>query len=466
VGRVFAGGFFLFISLSLVMPSFGAEPPEPVRLRGDGLALSLDEAVRRGLEENIDLKKKLIDLSTAEYASKNLWAEFFPGISAGAGITYGTGLFGGDGFELDRSGLTLETSAGVSLTLTAGISQTMKIVKLAGQIRLLDYEDARRQLEIGVTRNFYTLIADRENLSHLEKNLELAERQLERDRIAFNNGLRGELAFLQSRLGVETAKYDLSNARTAHANGMGEFLALLGIPRDTPVLLEGKLDIHPIDAEPEALIREYLPKRPDILGQRQVIENLEYTEKQTALNARAPSLSLSARWSGQLDPFTDRISGTASVSIPIDSWIPGTGRDQAVKSAGANIEKARLDLQDIEKGAAAQIRSLTARLRDSWASIEIARLSVEIAERTYELHEQGFQLGTVESLALEDTRNSLAEKRQQLLRSELSYQTMMLDLAAALNVDWKNLRNLTGDRSPAESSAGGSSPERPPRSAP
>jgi multidrug efflux system outer membrane protein len=424
----------------MVFPAEGPVLPEG----GEPLAITLDEAVRRALEENLDLKKRLIDLSTAEYAAKNLWAELFPGISAGAGVNYGTGLFAGDGFALDKSGLSYDLSAGLSLTLNAGIPQAMKMIKLAYQSRLLEYEDARRRLEIEVTRIFYALIAERENLAHLENNLELAERQLERDRIAFNNGVKGELAFLQSRLGAETAKYSLSRGRTAYAAARGDFLVLLGIPQDAAAVPAGEIDIYPVDAEPEALIREYLPQRPDILSRRQTIQNLEYAARQSALEARAPSVSLSARWSGQYEPFTDRVSGSASVSIPIDSWIPGTSRDRAVKSAEANIEKARLDLKNAENAAAAQIRSLAAGLRDSWASIEIARLSVEIAERTYELHEEGFRLGTVESLALADTRNSLAEKRQQLLQSELAYQTMTLDLAAAIHVDWKELGNITG----------------------
>ena len=435
--------FFLLISLSLGVCLPGAESAETA-LPEAVLSLSLDEAVRRALEENLGLKTRLIDLSTAEYAAKNLWAELFPGISLGAGASYGTGLFAGDGFTLDKSGLSYDLSAGLSLTLSAGVSQRMKMISLAYRIRLLEYEDARSQLELEITRNFYTLIADRENLSHLENILELAERQLERDRIAFNNGLKGELAFLQSRLGVETAKYKLSTARTAYADALGDFLVLLGLPQDSPAALAGEIDIHPVDAEPEALIREYLPRRPDVAGRRQAIENLEYTERQTALENRAPSLALSARWSGQFEPFTDRVSGTVSVSIPVDSWIPGAGKDRAIKSAAANVEKARLELRNTENAAASRIRSLAAGLRDSWASIEIARLSVEIAERTYELHEEGFRLGTVESLALEDTRNSLAEKRQQLLQSELAYQTMTLDLAAALNIDWKTLGTLTG----------------------
>jgi hypothetical protein len=45
----------------------------------------------------------------------------------------------------------------------------------------------------------------------------------------------------------------------------------------------------------------------------------------------------------------------------------------------------------------------------------------------------------VELLTLEDARNNMAEARQQLLSDELAYQTMTLDLAAALNADWRSL---------------------------
>jgi multidrug efflux system outer membrane protein len=424
--------FSLYCSLTL-----GADPI---------ISLTLDDAVERALEQNLSLKKNLIDLSTADYAAKHLWSEVFPAISIGAGLSYGTGLFIGNGFELDSKNAGYNVQAGITLSLNAGIPQAMKIIKLAYQTQLLTYEDARRQLEVRITKTFYTLIANRENLSHLAEMLELAERQLEKNRVSFNNGLVSRLTWLNSQLAVETAKYNLSTAQAAYTNQLGEFLVSLGMEQKTEAALEGELTIVSIEADPEALIREYLPKRPDIAGQRQTIERLEYLEKQTALSARAPSLSLSAQWrlgspgaaqGGFTGDPTDSLSGSASISIPIESWIPGTTRNQAIRTAGTNIEKARLDLKNTEDSAAANIRSLTANLRNSRDSLEIARLREEIAGQAYELTEQGFRSGTVESLALEESRNSWATARQQVLQSELAYQTMILDLAAALNVDWK-----------------------------
>jgi outer membrane protein TolC len=214
---------------------------------------------------------------------------------------------------------------------------------------------------------------------------------------------------------------------------------------------EGEITIERLEVNPERLIAEYLVKRPDMVSQRQTIERLELTEKQTTLNARSPSLSLSTRWQGSSGTganagnFTDTLSASLSVDIPIAGWISGTSGQsggQSIQSAKANVEKAKLDLKNTENQGRAEIRSLSENLQNSWTSIEIARLQVEVAERTFELSEQGFRNGAMESLTLENARNSLAQAQQQLLEIELSYMNMILDLAAALNIDRNELKGI------------------------
>ena len=85
----------------------------------------------------------------------------------------------------------------------------------------------------------------------------------------------------------------------------------------------------------------------------------------------------------------------------------------------------------------AEIRSLAVNLQNSWESLEIARLREEIARRSYEYSEQGFLSGVVEALILETSRNNMAEARYQLLLGESNYRAGILDLARALNADWR-----------------------------
>jgi outer membrane protein TolC len=409
------------------------------------LVISLDQAVEAAVEQSFSLQKSAIDLNAAQYAAAHLWSELFPSISLGAGLSYGTPLFTSQGFQVDKSGLGYSVSAGLNLSLQGGLPSAMKIIELAYQSELLNYENARQQLEIQITKTFYTLLADQNRLVFLEESLELAQKQQEKSRIAFEHGLSGELSYLQTRLSVETAKLELHKGRTAYETTLRDFLFLLGYEQTgetSQVVLEGSLAIRPLDVDPETMIHRYLAKRPDILSMRQQIERLHYQETRTILDARAPSLSLSAQWRGNgggSGDFSDTLSGSLNLSIPLDPWIPGTKKSQSITEASTAVEKARLDLKNTEHTAISQIRSLTANLRSSWDSIAIARFRAEIAERTYTLTEQGFQQGTVEFLELEDTRRKWAEARQQLADGELAYGLMILDLAAALNIDWRSI---------------------------
>jgi multidrug efflux system outer membrane protein len=409
------------------------------------LFLSPERVVELALDQSLALQKSSIDLSVAGIAANNLWAEVFPNISLSGGVSYRTPLLTGTPSN-PSTAFGYTTSLGLSLKLNPSLPRSMKIIDLAYRTQLLNYESARRQLEIQVIKSFFHLLAEKQNLTHLEEMRTLAERQLEKNQAAFTNGLINQLAVLRSRLDAETARLNQSRAETAYNTNLGAFLVLLGLDQYTEAVLEGEIKIERIEADPERLIRDYLGKRPDIVSQRQNIERLELIQRQTVLGSRSPSLSLSAQWAGSgpgTGGFTDGLTGNLSLDIPIESWIPGTKGSQAIGTAKAGVEKARLDLKDAENNAMTEIRSLAENLKHSWDSLEIARLRVEIAGRAYELTEEGFRNGTVESLVLQEARNDMAEARQQLLEGELAYQTMILDLAAALNINWNAItRNI------------------------
>jgi outer membrane protein TolC len=431
--RVFLGGFLVWLSAAVLAegtsPNPQAAPP----------SLTLEEAVERAVEQSISLQINAIDLKTAKQGADTLWAQFFPSLTLGGGVSYDASPLTEKTAQYpSRDPITYTLNFRASINLNERIFTTLDGIKLLYQSRLFSYEQARRQIEIQVTRTFYQLLTQRENLSIREEVLNLAELQLEKNRISFENGFISNLAYLQSRLSAETEKLNLSRAQTEYYSALREFLLLLGYEQNTGTRLEGSIDAAPFEADPEELIREYLPKRPDIISQWQKIEQLENSRTQAFLSSRGPSINLSASYDGNYyRNFTDNLSGSITVAIPLDGWIPGTMKDQSLRSARAEVEKAKLELKNIEDTARAGIRSLAAQIGDSWVWIEISRLRVEIAELTYELTEEGFRNGTVELLTLEDTRNRMAEARQQLLTDELAYQTMILDLAAALNVDWR-----------------------------
>jgi len=411
------------------------------------VTLTLDEAVRLALDQSINLKKSSIDLEQAGYSASKLWSEIFPGFSLSASLTFlpSTPLLTGTGFQYRDDALSYSVSLGLSLSLNPSISSSMKRIELAYRAQLLSYESASKQLEIQVIKRFLNLITMNSNISYMQESLDLAQQKMNSDRIARANGLLSELTWLNSQLSAETARYNLLTAQNSYKNSLNEFLALLGMDDGTDIILDGTVDITQLHLDPEKLILEYLPKRPDIVSQRQTIERLELSKNVTTNSSRSPTLGFSTQWRGSSgtgglsSPFTDNITGTLNLTIPVDSWIPGTRQNQTIRSANTEIEKAWLDLQYTESQAKTQIRSLVSNLENTWESLEIARLRVSVAQRTVEATNVGFRNGTVEFRDLEDRRSDLSNARQRLLQEELSYQSLLLDLAAALNIEWKTL---------------------------
>jgi multidrug efflux system outer membrane protein len=422
-------GIFLLILVLLTM-SIAAEP----------MILTLDDVINRAATESNDLQQTLIDIQTAQIQAKNNWSQFLPGINAGAGLNYRNNLFTENTSPTNQDPLSFSTQLNFRLDLNGGIPYQMKNNTLAYQSQLLNYENIRRQLEAAAAKTFYNLIAEKENLSILEDVLNLSQQQYRKDQVSFQNGLINQLTMVRSQLSAESSKLELVQAQSQYEINKNAFLMILGFDQNSDVTFEDGFDIFQLTENPETLIAEHLYKRPDIANQRNRIEMLENTKKQTAINAKAPSISLSAGWSGGWSGnFSDSISGGVSVGIPIDSWIPGSDADQRIKSASGESEKARLELHNIENNAADQIRSLTANLNNSWESIIVSQRKIEIAELTYSLTEQGFQNGTVEFIDLETARQELFQARQDLLIEETTYKNMIFDLAAALNINWQEL---------------------------
>jgi outer membrane protein TolC len=424
-----------------------------MHLGAEPRSLSLDEAVKLAVAQDITLQKNGIDLATAEFAAKNTWSEIFSVINPSASLAYRTPLVSNDGPQLNAANGTYSLQTGVKLSFKTGLPQTMKLTALTRQSQQLTYERRQQQVMFDVTKSFYTLLAGQDNLSNLEKSLASAERKLEKNSISFEYGLISRLEHLQSRLSVETARLTLNKAQVSYMADMRTFLALLGLNYDPHTTLAGTLAVSRIDLDPDRLIERYLPQRPDMLAQQYIIEENELKAKKQALS---PWLDASVGWTlgtgttspgslplNQTPHFADSLSASVTLTIPIDNWIPGTANNQALRSVNAATEKARLDMQNTENTARKEIRSCTDNLRNSWSSIEIARLQVEIAEQTYALSEEGFEQGVVDSLTQEENRNKLSDAQYQLLQAELAYYSLTLDLAAALNMTTQELMELT-----------------------
>jgi multidrug efflux system outer membrane protein len=419
---------------------------------GEALRLTLEDCVNRALQTDIALQRRAVDVETARVGLANLWAEFLPSISVGASLAYEDTIqeskktFPGDVQYQVPIDMTLTLSSALPIPLN------MQITKLTYETRLQDWQTEQRAVMVSVSQSFYKLLVDEENIALLEETQAIAERQLAKDETQFRSGLANELTVLRSRLSVENARYTLDKARRDRQQSLNTFLSGAGFTNEElhgrEVNLTGSIEIEPLSLDADKLIEEFLPKRPDMVSAAAEIRRLELTSTRTFLTQRVPGISLSGSYRGSVggtfgganQPFSDSLRAQLSVSVPIDTWIPGSKGSQAVQSAEAETEKARLNLQSVRQNAANSIRSIVETMENTLSSIEIAQLRAEIAERTFRMSATAFERGAMEVLNYENARASWAQSQQDLLKERLAYKNLILDLERELNVDIDHIR--------------------------
>jgi multidrug efflux system outer membrane protein len=401
--------------------------------------LTLEEACALALENDTALKKSAIDLNLEKIKASSLWAELFPAISVSGGISYKIPLT-----DAAERGPTYKAEAGLKLGLSAGLPYLFKSAKLAYSLGLLNAESAKRLIALETAKSFYALVAESENLAALSDAETVAREGAARDEAAYKSGYRGELDYMQSRLGAESAALATEKARAAYRKNLDAFCAALGIENAAGIELSGTIEIAKMVVDADALTAEHLSRRPDIASLRGAAEKLELDAKQKKIDAKAPSLSLSATWGAEADKnFAwknhDQVTAGATLSIPVNPWIPRTKEHQALAADDAATEKARLDLAEAEKNARREIRSLASDLETGWTAVELAQLQHDIAARSYELSEAAYRRGAVNFLDFETARGKLAAAKAQLLESRLAYKLAVLSLASCLNIDESEL---------------------------
>lgn len=423
-------------------------------LVGESLALTVDQAVEMSIAQNLSLKQSGIDVRAYKRSKDNRWNSFLPSMSLSAGIKSDAGIIDfGDG---DVSRITdpgaFGFSTGIKLTLPLNMSAASEIrTKIADyDAGLINYEDARRGLERDVRKQFYLLLSSQENILIQRGNIELAEKRLEQARSNFENGLVQELDVLSAEVtlvGLQPA-YDLAVA--TYEKLMLFFKFLIGVDRNTEIVLDGSLDAEAYQFDAESLIGKFMYRRSDIRSLEKQIESLKFKKGSLRRNYNTPTLTLDysygisasnanktmsipqkeiERWSN----WADKGSLSITLGWRFDGLIPGSGTNIQVREIQDTIDKLVLARQMAFESAAIEIVNLVNKLDIARKTIEASVSGVELARRNFELTERAYNVGAREILDVDTSQQKYLEASQRLLYSRYEYIAELLNLEYELN---------------------------------
>jgi outer membrane protein TolC len=421
----------IWLLFTIIITGLGAEET----------VLNLENSINLALENNLDYKISAIDLETAQREDRHGWNNYLPDVTLSGGLTDSDTLSDSDEAEWSVWG-----DVDVSLTLSAETTRTVKGLELARDSESLILETARLELINEVEKDFYSLIASQRDIEIEKANLDLAEKRYEYTENKFNKGLATELSVLQAKVSAADLKPSYIQALSDYETDRREFLTLIGLDSEATVEIEGVLDVPMQEFNSDSLIEAYLMNRRDILEAQMDLEILKNSRDIEAADNRAPSLNLSAGWTPEIDDpfegnfsssdsFDDSLSLSAYLSVPLDSWVPGSSDDDDIRSYDDQVRAAELTLENTIQDGRTEILNLVAQMETAAANLELAELNVELYKLTYQKSEESYNQGGMEQLDLEDAQQDYFSSEQDYLESKYSYLEGQINLRYALGLE-------------------------------
>lgn len=418
----------LFVSLA-GLSLFAAENPR---------LLTIDDAVKLALENNISIERNQITLRGLERAKNHSWNSVSPSLSVGASA--GVPIDSLSDSESKYSA-KIDLSASLSVSLTANLYTSVQAAKLNYELGKLSFDDAVRSVELSVRQTFYGLLYEKENISVQEKNLSTLRNQYSSNASKYNAGRLSEIDLLSSEVSYKNQIPTVESANTAYLNDLASFKQLLGLEQSAEVELSGNLD-EMIRLE-EISLDGFEVSSSKIKNLEKKIEAGKNAVLASRFTAYAPSLQATVRFSdgswfmgydGTVPETAKSTSLTLSASIPLDGLLPWSSKSDNIASAKDSLEDYELQLKNARTDLQLSVDSVLRSIKQSQAAIKSKQANVNLAQRSYNLTWNAYTHGTKDYLAVQTSLNSLLSAQLSLKNETYNLIKSILSLENTIGV--------------------------------
>ncbi len=422
-----------------------------MHLGSETLSLTIDDAIKMALSNNLDLQKSGISLKETERAKLTAWNSFLPSILLSAGLSAKHGIFQFENSSPtgmgDPGNIGFNSGLALTLPLNVAIGPAAKKLKMDYEAGLLDYEDAIEKLIKEVQKTFYNILANQEDIRIQQANIDLAKKRYTQTLEDFQSGLVPELDVLTAEVSLLKLQPALNSAVQTYSALVLQFKSLIGVLRTDMIELAGELPTELYDLDAEELVSKYAASRLDLRSLDKQIMALKLSKQAVDLNANTPTLTLGYNYafSGSnaetsmtlqaIEPWSNWGDlGTLSLGLrwKLDGLIPGSKTNVNSKKLQDSIDSLRIQQEITRQAAETEITNLAGNLGIYRLTIEANTSGVALAKKKYELTDEAYRVGTRQLLDVESAQNEYMTAQQQLLLARYNYIATLLDLEYAL----------------------------------
>ena len=427
------------------------------------VVISLEQALKIALSENIAVKVADKEIERTKYAKKGTYASLFPQIDAtgsyqrtikkqvmymdfdmssfGGGSAAGSGSTGsgtagtGEGSGTGSGSTTSSSknngglevgrwntwSAGVSASMPVVNAQLWKSIKISGMDVELAVEKARASrldMVSQVKNAYYAVLFSKEAFNVYKEVYENAMTNYAETEKKYNVQKATDLDMARAKTNVANAIPNVYNAESSIILALWQLKAVMGIDLEMNIDVEGAIEDYS-----EYMTSDVTKADSISLDRNSTMKQLEIQTNELAQSIKAqqyayiPTLALAFNYSynAMTNDFnfkeyrwTPYSYVGVSLSIPIFS---GGKRLNQVRQARNSYEQMRLQMTSTERNLKISIRQSLNTMETNVKSYDAAKDAVASAEKAYSIAEKSYEVGRATLTDLNDAQLALTQAR-------------------------------------------------------
>ena len=416
----------------------------PAKLVPGVMPLSLQDAIDRGLKQNLGLLLSHADISSARgqrweqlsallphvnaapyvNASKINLAEL--GLTSFAGITLPRSVGPFSYFDA-RASVTQSLFDWKSINATRAASQSLKSADST-------FKDARDLVVLAVGYVYLQAIADEARIETAEAQMKTAKALYDQAADQIDAGTSPDIDGLRTKVEFQTRQQQLIQAKNNFAIQKLTVARVIGLAPGQEFDLTDKSPYRPFeDLTLDAALKRAYTSRSDYQAAMTDVRAAEYSRKSAAAGY-LPSLSFNADY-GLAGAHPSAATSVADVrgtlSIPV---FQGGSVHADVLQANARLEQSRERLENLRAQIDSDVRAAILNLQSSAEQVNVARSNIDLAEETLVQSRDRFSAGVTDTVEVVQSQEAVASAHEQYISSLYNYNYAKISLVRALGI--------------------------------
>jgi outer membrane protein TolC len=420
----------------------GSVPTPPVP---GVLPLSLQDAIDRGLKQNLGALLSSADITSARGQRWKQLSDLLPHVNATPYIDVSQISLKEFGFSFSVPGFSLPSIVGpfsyfdarANLTQTLFDWKSIQNTHSATE-RLKSsehtYKDARDLVVLAVGYNYLLAIADAARIETAEAQVNTAQALFKQASDQVQAGTSPAIDALRNQVELQTRQQQLIQARNDFAIQKLTLARVIGLAAGQEFELTDKSPYEPFEGitVQEAEKHAY-DARSDFQAAQADVRAAEYARK-AATAGYYPSLNFNADY-GVAGQHPDSSHGVmdvrATLTVPI---FLGGSVHADVLQAQAQLDQSRERLENLRSQIDADVRIALLNLQSSAQQVEVAKSNIDLAGQTLTQSRDRFAAGVTDTVEVVQAEEQVASANEQYISSLYNFNYAKISLARALGV--------------------------------